>query len=100
MLFALVEKTAGPWHGKVWRCEEMSADEAVARNRGMTVMQWEEYDGDGPGSDSGRDITRKDEVSGRQRSTGGAVSRPSRNRRGNGRIANRTKSKVAGTRKT
>lgn len=40
-LFQLVEKTAGPWHGKVWRCEEMTQAVADAVNARITVMQWE-----------------------------------------------------------
>lgn len=41
MLFNLVEKTAGPWHGKVWRAEEMTAEEAASRNGKIEVMKWE-----------------------------------------------------------
>lgn len=41
MLFNLVEKTAGPWRGKVWRSEEMTAEEAESRNGKIEVMKWE-----------------------------------------------------------
>lgn len=41
VLFQLVEKTAGPWHGKVWRCEEMTQADADAVNARIGVMQWE-----------------------------------------------------------
>jgi hypothetical protein len=41
MLFNLVEKTAGPWHGKVWRSEEMTAEEAAGRNGKIEVVKWE-----------------------------------------------------------
>lgn len=42
--FRLVEKTAGPWHGKVWRCEEMTQAQADAVNARIAVMQWERVD--------------------------------------------------------
>jgi len=41
MMFKLVEKTRGPWMGRVWRCEEMTQDSADARNAKIEVMQWE-----------------------------------------------------------
>ncbi len=41
MLFNLIEKTAGPWNGKVWRSEEMTQEEADRRNAEMQVIQWE-----------------------------------------------------------
>jgi hypothetical protein len=41
MLFNLVEKTAGPWHGRVWRSEEMTAEDAASRNGKIEVMKWE-----------------------------------------------------------
>lgn len=41
MLFNLVEKTSGPWHGKVWRSEEMEPAEAERRNGQIEVMKWE-----------------------------------------------------------
>jgi len=41
MLFNLVEKTAGPWHGKVWRSEEMTVEDAASRNGKIEVMKWE-----------------------------------------------------------
>ena len=41
MIFNLVEKTHGPWNGRVWRSEEMSPDDARNRNSRMAVMQWE-----------------------------------------------------------
>lgn len=41
VLFRLVEKTSGPWHGKVWRCEEMTQADADAVNARIGVMQWE-----------------------------------------------------------
>lgn len=41
MIFNLVEKTHGPWLGRVWRSEEMTAEEAESRNRQISVMQWE-----------------------------------------------------------
>lgn len=41
LLFQLVEKTSGPWHGRVWRCEEMTQAEADAVNARIGVMQWE-----------------------------------------------------------
>ena len=41
MLFNLVEKTSGPWHGKVWRSEEMTVDDAASRNGKIEVMKWE-----------------------------------------------------------
>lgn len=44
VLFRLVEKTSGPWHGKVWRCEEMTQATADAVNARITVMQWERCD--------------------------------------------------------
>lgn len=39
--FRLVEKTAGPWHGKVWRCEQMTQEQADAVNARISVMKWE-----------------------------------------------------------
>lgn len=41
MIFKLVEKTHGPWMGRVWRCEEMTEQEAQERNLKISVMQWE-----------------------------------------------------------
>ena len=41
MLYKLVEKTLGPWHGRVWRCEEMTAQQAAEINSKIAVMQWE-----------------------------------------------------------
>lgn len=40
-LYNLVEKTNGPWFGNVWRSEEMTDEEAFARNSRIYVMQWE-----------------------------------------------------------
>jgi hypothetical protein len=44
MMFKLVEKTCGPWHGKVWRSEEMTAEDAASRNGKIEVMKWEPAD--------------------------------------------------------
>jgi phage tail tape-measure protein len=41
VIFNLVEKTHGPWRGRVWRSEEMSPEEARNRNEKIAVMQWE-----------------------------------------------------------
>ena len=41
MMFKLVEKTSGPWMGRVWRCEEMTQREADERNAKIGVMKWE-----------------------------------------------------------
>ena len=45
MLFNLIEKTAGPWHGMVLRSEEMTAEEAQQRNAKMSglVIAWEPH---------------------------------------------------------
>lgn len=44
MMFKLVEKTSGPWMGRVWRCEEMTQQEADERNEKIAVMKWERCD--------------------------------------------------------
>lgn len=41
MLFKLVEQTSGPWKGRVWRSEEMTQQEADARNEKIGVVKWE-----------------------------------------------------------
>lgn len=55
MMFALVEKTRGPWLGRVWRCEDMTADEADCRNAKISVMQWEPCSEEGLQNDGGSD---------------------------------------------
>lgn len=52
VLFRLVEKTAGPWHGKVWRYEEMTQAQADAVNSRITVMKWERADAPAAGAES------------------------------------------------
>ena len=41
MLFKLVEKTSGPHYGKIWRTEDMTAEEAARINSQIQVMKWE-----------------------------------------------------------
>jgi len=58
MLFNLVEKTAGPWHGKVWRAEEMTAEEAESRNGKIEVMKWEPAERPAPKTEDCRPVRR------------------------------------------
>ncbi len=39
--YNLVEKTSGPWNGKIWRTEDKTESEAIAANEKIQVMQWE-----------------------------------------------------------
>lgn len=41
MRFKLVEKTEGPWLGRVWRTAEMTREEADTINAKIEVMKWE-----------------------------------------------------------
>ena len=61
MMFKLVEKTIGPWMDSVWRCEEMTQQEANRRNAQIGVMQWEpcgESSQDGSGGPCGNATNR------------------------------------------
>jgi len=61
MMFRLVEKTSGPWMGRVWRCEEMTQQEADKRNAQIAVMQWElcsDSNQDGSGGQCGNVTNR------------------------------------------
>ena len=73
MIFRLIEKTSGPWLGRVWRCEEMTQPEADARNAKISVMQWEIFSENSDNASDG---------------DSGATSRPRAKRRTGHRIGN------------